>query len=245
MNKITSSFGTILVALAFIAFGIEHFVFKSFVTGRAPAWPSGTPGECVLVYALGILALATGICIILRKGWLIPFITGAVILLWAALRNIYILLAHFDYGVILTSTNKALTIGGCALAMAATIKSPSGLLGLTITIERYFLGIFLFTAGVQHFIFAEFVKYLVPGWIPGQLFWAYFAGVALIAGGLGLITGIKMHLAATLSGWMVFAWLLLLHIPRAFQFNNANEWTAVAEATLVSGMLLVLSWKRS
>jgi uncharacterized membrane protein len=240
MTRNLQTIGTLLVALAFMAFGVEHFVFQTFVTGRPPAWPASLPGEHVVSYISGVLFFTSGIAILTRRGWQFVFAAGLLILIWCASRNLYQMLANLDYGGVLTSTNKALTIGGCGLAMAS-LFSVRMELGKAMTLEKYFVGIFLFTAGIQHFIFAEFVQYLIPTWIPFAMFWTYFAGVALIAGGLGLIVGVKSELAATLSGIMVFIWVLALHIPRALSFNNANEWTAVAEATLVSGMLLVIA----
>jgi uncharacterized membrane protein len=109
-------------------------------------------------------------------------------------------------------------------------------------LAQYFTGFFLLASGVQHFLFADFVKFLIPGWVPGGMFWTYFSAVALIAAGLGLITGIKAILAATLSSYMIFVWVIILHLPRALApEGNANEWTAVFEALAFSGILLTIS----
>jgi uncharacterized membrane protein len=54
-------------------------------------------------------------------------------------------------------------------------------------VGRVCLAAFLISSGVQHFLFAPFVVTLVPAWVPAPLFWSYFAGVALIAGGVGLL----------------------------------------------------------
>ena len=80
---------------------------------------------------------------------------------------------------------------------------------------------------------------LVPAWIPGHMFWTYFAGVALIAGGVGLLLPQTARLAAALSGVMIFLWVVLLHVPRAMAATDAqsrNEWTAVFEALAISGI---------
>ncbi|HET6540068.1 MAG TPA: DoxX family protein, partial [Chryseolinea sp.] len=50
---------------------------------------------------------------------------------------------------------------------------------------RYFLAIPMVVFGIQHFLYAEFIVHLVPTWVPGRLFWTYFAGVALFASGFG------------------------------------------------------------
>jgi uncharacterized membrane protein YphA (DoxX/SURF4 family) len=81
---------------------------------------------------------------------------------------------------------------------------------------------------------------LVPTWIPGAVFWTYFAAVALIAGGIGIIVPRTARLAATLVGGMIFIWLLVLHIPRGFTINNQNEWTAVIEALAMSAIAFSL-----
>ena len=52
---------------------------------------------------------------------------------------------------------------------------------------RYFLALPMVVFGIQHFLYAEFIVNLVPAWIPGGLFWTYFAGVALFAGAILLI----------------------------------------------------------
>jgi uncharacterized membrane protein YphA (DoxX/SURF4 family) len=97
---------------------------------------------------------------------------------------------------------------------------------------------------LQHFIYADFVATLVPAWIPGHYFWTYFAGIALIAGGAGLIIPQTARLAATLTGLMIFLWVVLLHIPRALAAVGPqirNEWTAVFEALFFSGIAFVLA----
>ena len=36
--------GRSFFGVALLGLGAEHFVFREFVTGRAPAWPDGIPG---------------------------------------------------------------------------------------------------------------------------------------------------------------------------------------------------------
>ena len=58
--------------------------------------------------------------------------------------------------------------------------------------------------GANHFVAASFVAKIVPSWIPGRLFWAYFVGLALLATAPSLATTIKWRLAAALLGFMIF-----------------------------------------
>ena len=91
-------------------------------------------------------------------------------------------------------------------------------------------------------MFADFVKTLVPAWIPGSLFWTYFAGIALLLAGVGLIIKKTVRLAALLSGIMIFTWMIILHIPRAIaSLQEIGEWLGCVETMAFSGSLFVLS----
>ncbi len=70
--------------------------------------------------------------------------------------------------------------------------------------------------GADHFTSAKFVASIVPSWIPWHLFWAYFVGVALTAGALSLVTNKQAALAAALLGFMIFLFVLLIHVPNCW-----------------------------
>lgn len=108
------------------------------------------------------------------------------------------------------------------------------------------MGVFLVVCGVQHFVYVDFVVTLVPAWLPGLRFWAYFTGVALVAGGLGVNFPPTVRLAAALSGLMIFLWVLLLHIPRAAAgWPEAFETAGIFEALALSGTGFLLAGVRS
>ena len=52
---------------------------------------------------------------------------------------------------------------------------------------KCFFAITMIVFGYSHFVYPEFVATLVPNWIPGHLFWTYFAGVALMLSGLAIL----------------------------------------------------------
>jgi uncharacterized membrane protein len=105
---------------------------------------------------------------------------------------------------------------------------------------RYFLAVPMVVFGIQHFLYAEFVVHLVPTWVPGRLFWTYFAGAALFASGLGIIVNVLSRLAATLLGLMISIWVIILHIPRVFQLPGHSEFINVFDALcMLSGAYLI------
>ena len=76
------------------------------------------------------------------------------------------------------------------------------------------------------------------------MFWAYFAGTALIASGFGIMLKIKYRLSATLLGTMIFIWFIILHIPRVIVSPLADigdEVTSAFLALAYSGIAFVIA----
>lgn len=255
MNRIVL-LGRTALAIAMMAFGVQHLVYRAFVTRLVPGLPAWIPGQPLLASLFGIALIAIGLALLLQfKARAAALWLGSVILLSVVLLYLPRLAADPHNGGLWTNVGKALTLAGGALIAAKTLPgakplsanpSPSSVatawLEKVIPLGRYFLSFFLILCGIQHFIYPQFVMTLVPAWIPGALFWTYFAGVALIAGGLGIVISRTARLAAALTGLMVFLWLLLLHLPRALaDLHNANETTAVFEALAVSGIAVMLT----
>ncbi|HEV7768152.1 MAG TPA: hypothetical protein VGQ76_24330 [Thermoanaerobaculia bacterium] len=232
--------GTTFFAIALIGLGVEHFVFGDFITGRAPSWPDGVPGKTVFAVLTGMALIATGLSLLIRRGARNNAAIVAAILIasWALLRHIPVLFAVPFLSGAWTGAGKALVFSGGAFAVSGV--NPKG----SILVGRWSLGLFLLIAGVQHFLFAKFVATLIPRWFPGNsLFWSYFAGVALICGGIGLMIPRTARLAAFWSGIMVFSWFWIVHVPRVNM--GMSDQIAVFEALLVSGIAFVLSGDRN
>jgi uncharacterized membrane protein len=244
--------GRSLFAVALIGLGTEHFLFRDFVTGRAPAWPASIPGGAIWAYLTGVAFVLTGAAILLRRRARPAALAAAgLVFLWALLRHIPVVVAAPLLSGQWTGAGKALTFVGGLLAVAGTLPKleahrPTRLLGIAnlerepVLVGRVCLGLFLLLTGIQHFLFTEFVASLIPVWFPGDaVFWTYFAGVALISGGLGLLVPRTARLAAFLSGCMVFSWFWIVHLPRTFL--GVSDSIAVFEALAVSGIAFVLA----
>jgi uncharacterized membrane protein len=235
----------VFFGLSLCAFGILQFVYGDFVAGRAPAWPAGLPGRLAWAWVSGALLIAAGAAVTSGKRARGPALfVGGMIFLWAVLRHIPAVAAT-PYGAVLTGMGKAIALCGGALAVAGALptdgrRTNRGLL----LVGRVCLGAFMILGGIQHFLYPQFVATLVPRWIPYPVFWAYFAGVALLAGGAGLVVTKTARLAAALSGVMIFLWVVLLHVPRAIAAlpaQSRNEWTAVFEALAFCGIALTIA----
>ena len=69
--------------------------------------------------------------------------------------------------------------------------------------------------GALHVASAENLAPMVPKYMPGRLFLAYFVGFALLAASLSIATKIQVWWSGLLFGIMMFAFVAMLHIPRA------------------------------
>ena len=216
------------IGIALVAFGIQHLVYREFVTRLVPKLPGWIPWHSFWACVLGIVLIVAGAAIVWgKKARWAGILLGVIGLLSVLLLYLPRLAGNLHDGGLWTNAGKALMLSGAGLLVARSGLDAVG---------RVFVSAFLILAGVEHFIYAQFVMGLVPAWIPGHLFWTYFAGVALIAGGVGMIVPMTRRLAGYLSGIMILLWVFLLHIPRAMAApHNANETTAVFEALAVSG----------
>lgn len=239
--------GRLFFAAAFIGLGVEHFIFREFVSGRAPAWPAAIPGRVIWAYLTGAVFISASIAVIIgKKARQALVLAGALILVWALLRHLPVVAADSLFASTWTRAGKALVFVGGAWALAGTLPKADGeqrsALVRFVNLEREFilvgricLATFLLITGIQHFLHTPFVASLIPGWFPGDpVFWTYFAGVALLAGGLGLLISWTAPLAALLAGTMVFSWFWIIHIPRTFL--SVSDGIAVFEALAVSGI---------
>ncbi|MFW6202224.1 MAG: hypothetical protein ACOC8B_06585, partial [Gemmatimonadota bacterium] len=238
--------------LGLIGLGVEHFIFGQFVTARAPAWPEAVPGGVVWAYLTGAGFVIAGAAILAgRRARVAAVLAGALIFVWALLRNIPLVAGDAFFGGYWTNAGKSLVFFAGAFAIAGTRPpveaSREGRLlrfvngrGGFLRLGRVALGAFFLMTGIQHYLHTPFVASLIPGWFPGDpVFWTRFAGVALVAGGVGMNAPWTARLASLLSGLMVFAWFWIVHLPRAFA--SASDGMAVFEALAVAGLAFVLA----
>ena len=230
--RLVTSVAQSCFGIAIIAFGMQQLIYGEFVTRAIPKLPAWVPWNVPLAYVTGIILVIAGVAILTRKyAREAAILLGCLLLASFVLLYIPVLLTSPLLGGAWTNAGKALALCGGALLIAARFgKIPSN-----SVFPNVFLSAFLILAGIQHFMFSSFVATLVPAWVPGHVFWTYFAGVALIAGGTGILIPKLTRLAGMLTGIMIFLWVPMLHIPRALaQPHNSNETTAVFEALAFS-----------
>jgi uncharacterized membrane protein YphA (DoxX/SURF4 family) len=250
MNRIDTlaRLGRFFFALSLVAFGIQNFVYKGFVTGLelTPEW---IPGHTFWAYFMGAVLLAGGVSIAIDKK--APLAAALLsILYFASLLLVRVPKIPLMYDVSgRTVIFETLTICCGALVLAGTRRSGrTGFRALDNAVDRsaaparILLGISMIVFGIDHFEVVRFIASLIPAWIPGALFWAWFTGFAFIVAGVSVITRWRMRLAAALLGLMFFLWVVLLHAPRvAANPHNGDEWNSAFIALTICGIGWILA----
>jgi uncharacterized membrane protein len=234
-NDRLATFGRACFAIALIVFGIQTVVYDAFVTRALPAWPARIPAQSIAAYVAGALLIAGGAAILFQvRARQAAIVLATMFALSIVLLDLPLVVADVPLGGTWTNLGKGVALFGGVLALT----------GWSTSLGRWCLAAFMVLGGIQHFRWTAFVATLVPAWMPGHVFWTYFAGVALIAGGVGLVVPATTRLAALASGVMLLLWVVMLHVPRALaDLHNSNETTSVFEALAFAGLALVLAAK--
>ena len=245
--------GRIIFAMGIIALGVLQFFAKDFIVGRPPAatWAAAIPGKLAWAYISGSLLILLGFGIIFNvKARLAAIVIGITILVFSFfLRHLYELT---DW----VNAYKTLALSGGAFIVAASFTSfikeeRTGFINFfsnhsLMLMGCLFISLFLINCGLAHFKFDNFVMTLVPVYMKDRYFWTYFAAIALLLGGIGLIFNPTRKWAALLSGLMILIWFFMVHIPRAIGTPNTTtpghgEWMGVCESFIFSGIFFVLA----
>jgi hypothetical protein len=240
--------GRVFFALALIGFGLENIAFGHYVVARAAPWPADPLAQHLVAYVTGVLLLACGGTILAGAAGVAGHWTreaaleAAVLILgWSVCLHWPKAMAGSPLSGDWTNALKAVVLGVGGVVLAA--RGPAGSNALLSGVRRvapHVCAPFFLLAGIQHVLYAQFVETLVPPFIPFGRFWTYFAAAALFAAGFGLLAPPVRRLAATLTGWMVFSWVFLVHVPLVVRLGPL-EWQGVFEALGMSGVCFMLA----
>ncbi|MGY4539173.1 putative membrane protein [Mucilaginibacter sp. UYNi724] len=237
----------VLFALSIVAIAIQQVVFSTFMPVIIP-WPADIATSKLAVW-VGSVVLATIAVFVMVDNKARP---AAIYL--GLLFLLLLVIFHIPNQFLTTpkflgswaNSLKIFALSGCGFIIASALPQGNYTTGFEgiLPAGKYFLAITMLVFGVEHFVYADFVKNLVPKGLPGHQFWTYLTGTALIAAGLGIILNIKRRLAAQLLGIMVMIWFVMLHIPRAMADPhnlNGNEIISAFEALAFSCGAFVLA----
>lgn len=225
--------GRILFALAMTCFGAHYLAFASG-TSSAPPGPPWFPDEPTLSWLAGVSLLGAGLSLALewKTRW-VALVLGTGLFLRVAIVHLPRIAANVHDPGPWTSAAEIMSLSGGALAIAATLADIPD---LPVRFAQWLFAAPLLVVGVQHFMYASFIATLIPAWIPGPLFWAYFIGVAFFGSAIAIVFRVLADPISALLGLMFLLWVLVLHLPRvAAAQHNGNEWTSMFVALAMAG----------
>ena len=97
--------------------------------------------------------------------------------------------------------------------------------------------------GGAHFFNMNLTAPLVPKWLPpGQEFWGYATGVAHIAAGVAILTGVQARLAAILLTVMFASFTPLVQLPMLLADHASHfNWSENALNLALTGAAWVVA----
>ncbi len=241
-----ASVGHAVFAATLIALGILGLVKGDF----APIWqsvPASLPAREALAYLCAFISLASGVGLLWqRTAAPASRVLFVYLLLWMLLFKVrFIVLAPTEEGSYQSCGETAVIVAGAWVLYAWLAADwDRRWLGFAVgergvRIARVLYGLALIAFGLSHFAYLNLTAPLVPGWLPGPVFWAYFTGCTFLAAGAAVLIGVWARLAAALSALQIGLFTLLVWVPiLAAGHISAQHWTEL----VVSWTLTAAGW---
>ena len=231
--------GQIVLGIVIVALGVVNFFCAHFgLAIPAVPWVPINPFFCYIGGA-ALVAAGTSIAASLHSR-LMATLLGYYFLACILFRALPLLIANpadwSVYGILC----EALALGASAWTLVRVLPPASSRwesrLGKVTVSGPYLFAVCLVVFGSIHFLVARFIASLIPGWIPGGLFFAYLTGTALVASGISIAVRRLDEWAGFLLGVMFLLWFVLLHVPRvAADLHSADEWSSAFVALGMCG----------
>lgn len=207
--------GPVFYAVALAEFAAEHFTAARDLMGIVPKW---LPGPLFWTYFVGVAWLAAAISFItwVQVRWSAA-LTG--LLLWIIVATLDLPNLpkgpHDRFFWILTV--RELAFGAGAMVLAGSVWRGSVGAGL-MRIGRGIVAAVMIFYGIEHFLFPRNVpgvplEKMTPAWIPAPVLIAYVVGIALLAGGVGLLIPRTARMAAAGTGLVLLLLTAFFYVP--------------------------------
>lgn len=214
-EKPALAFGWRVYGLGLMAMALVCLAWGTFDPGQAV--PKSVPGYTALAYAAALFMLVSGAAIEWRRtaAWGAAALTVYYVLVVVLLMDGRGVLAHYaEFGSYSNVAEQVAIAAGGLIVYAGSADIDAGRAARLTRIGQVAFGLCALLFGGAHFFYMNMTAPLVPKWLPpSQVFWGYATGVAHIAAGLAILSGVQARLAAILLTAMYAAFTPLVHLP--------------------------------
>ena len=214
-EKTTMAFGWRVYGLGVMALGMVCLVWGNFDPGQPV--PKDFPDRTALAYAAAAFMLVAGAAVEWRRAaaWGAAALTAYYAFIVVILMNGRLVLAHYaEFGTYSGVAEQLAIAAGGLIVYAASAKIDTATAARLTRVGQLAFGVCVLLFGGAHFFYMNLTAPLVPKWLPpSQEFWGYATGVAHIAAGLAILTGVRARLAAILLTVMFASFTPLVHLP--------------------------------
>jgi uncharacterized membrane protein YphA (DoxX/SURF4 family) len=193
--------------------------------------PESFPGHTILAYAVAAFTLLAGAALEWRRtsayaaGALTIYYTLVVVILTdgpGLIDN------YAEYGSYSGIAAQVAIAAGALIVYAAHATISAALAARLTRVGQLTFGVCALLFGGAHFYYLNLTVPLIPKWLPpSRDFWAYATGIAHIAAGLAILTGVQARRAGILLTIMYALFTPLVHVPALladpFSYWNWSE----------------------
>lgn len=238
-----ASIGHAVFAAIMIALGAVGFLHPELISLWSPV-SVGVPAQGLLVHLIALISMTAGVGLLVHS---LAAIAARLLLVTLLLWLLVLRFPSFFLGPLFAACWAVFPLllmvaSAWVLCVWFATDGERNHLGYIVgdrglRISHILYGVCLIFFGIAHFVDVRDTVSLVPRWLPGQLFWAYFTGCAFIAAGLAAVIDFQARLAVTLSAIQLGLFLCLVWIPIvASGSKEPFQWSeTILNATLCAG----------
>jgi len=238
------AFGWRVYGLGVMALAMVCLAWGDFDPGQPV--PEDFPHRTALAYAAAAFMLVGGAALEWRRTTArgAAALTAYYVLIVLILLNGSVVLTHYAEYLTYEGFAEQLAIAaGGLIVYAATARIDAALAARLTRLGQLAFGVCALIFGGAHFAYMNLTAPLVPRWLPpGREFWAYATGLAHIAAGAAILTGVQARLAAILLAAMYASFTPLVHVPMLLADPSSHWiWSENAVNLALTGVAWVVA----
>jgi len=243
-KRTTTDFGWRVFGLGVLGLAVVALALGDFLPGQPV--PKGFPDRTVLAYGVAIFLLLAGAAIEWRRTvvWGAGLLSAYYALIVVLVMDGRLVARHYAEFLAYSNTAEQLAVAAGGLIVFATrARIDAALARRLVRTGQVAFAVCALLFGAAHFVYMHLTAPLVPKWLPpSQLFWGYATGVAHIAAGLAILSGVRARLAAILLTVMYASFTPLVHLPMLLAHpSDHGIWVENATNLVLTGAAWVVA----